>query len=125
MIRVRLHFCSHMKPAMPNKKKSMDRAATPQATWSSPNSIGSVLSRTRLEPPSKDSGQEALVKDSAVLDALGIAQKQACEDNADAWAVHFMRQTRGADPNGGIRLFNKFSEQRWQSLTQQFTSDHS
>jgi predicted Zn-dependent protease len=57
--------------------------------------------------------------------ALAVAQKQACEDNADAWAVRLMRQTRGADPNGGVRLFNKFTEYRWQSLTEQFTAGHS
>jgi len=59
------------------------------------------------------------------LNALGAAQKQACEDNADAWGIHFLRQTRGADLNGAIRMFNKLTEFRWQSLTEQFTSDHS
>lgn len=62
---------------------------------------------------------------SGAGDALAVMQKQACEDNADGWAVHFMRETRGADPNGGIRLFNLLSELRWQPLTAQFTSDHS
>jgi len=57
--------------------------------------------------------------------ALAIAQKQACEDNADAWAVRLMRQTRGGDASGGIRLFNKLMEHQWQSLSEQFTSDHS
>jgi hypothetical protein len=58
-------------------------------------------------------------------DALAIAQKQACEDNADAWGIRFLRRTRGADLNGAIRFFDKLTDFRWQSLTEQFTSDHS
>ncbi len=57
-----------------------------------------------------------------------VIQQQACEDNADAWAVKFMREA-GLDAAGGIRLITKFSESNgdagWRSLTQQFTSDHS
>lgn len=60
--------------------------------------------------------------------ALANVQKQACEDNADAWAVKFMRGA-GLDPAGGIALFSKFMQLRgkpgWQHFAQQFTSDHS
>jgi len=60
--------------------------------------------------------------------AGAVIQQQACEDNADAWAVKFMREA-GLDAAGGIRLITKFSESNgdagWRSLTQQFTSDHS
>jgi hypothetical protein len=62
---------------------------------------------------------------AGTVDALAIAQKQACEDNADAWGIHFLRQTHGADLNGATRFFDKLSNFRWQSLTEQFTSDHS
>jgi hypothetical protein len=55
-------------------------------------------------------------------------QKQACEDNADAWAVRFMREA-GLDATGGIRLFEKLmqlpSRPGWQHFAEQFTSDHS
>jgi hypothetical protein len=56
-------------------------------------------------------------------------QKQACEDNADTWAVHFMRQGGGADPTGGLRLFSRLRQfsgfAGWKSLTEQFTATHS
>jgi|SRR6267142_442312 len=63
------------------------------------------------------------------LRATAILQKQACEDNADAWAVQFMREA-GLDATGGIRLFTKFAELAnrsggWRYFTQQFTSNHS
>ncbi len=60
--------------------------------------------------------------------ALSNVQKQACEDNADAWAVKFMRQAR-IDPAGGIRFFSKLRQ--WnatpglQHFVQQFMSIHS
>jgi len=60
--------------------------------------------------------------------AAGNIQKQACEDNADAWGVRFMREA-GLDPASGIRLFNKLDTVSrnvgWQVLTSQFFSDHS
>jgi Zn-dependent protease with chaperone function len=62
---------------------------------------------------------------AGAAEAMSIAQKQACEDNADAWGVHFLRRTRGADLNGATRFFDKLMKLEWQSLTQQFTSDHS
>ena len=59
--------------------------------------------------------------------AGAVIQQQVCEDNADAWAVKFMREA-GLDAAGGIRLITKFSQWNgdagWRSLTQQFTSDH-
>jgi len=63
------------------------------------------------------------------LKATATIQKQACEDNADAWAVKLMREA-GLDPSGGIRLFTKMSQlvntnAGWRYFTQQFTSDHS
>lgn len=61
-------------------------------------------------------------------EALSNVQKQACEDNADAWAVRFLRQA-GIDPSGGIRLFNKtfqYSQSPgWKGFLQQFTASHS
>jgi len=60
--------------------------------------------------------------------AGAVIQQQVCEDNADVWAVKFMREA-GLDAAGGIRLITKFSESNedaaWRFLTQQFTSDHS
>jgi len=61
--------------------------------------------------------------------ATANIQKQACEDNADTWAVHFLRQTGGADPTGGLRLFSRLRQfsgfAGWKSLTEQFTATHS
>ena len=60
--------------------------------------------------------------------AAANAQKQACEDNADAWAVRFTREA-GLDPAGGVHLFSKLmqisADLNWQPFTEQFTSDHS
>ena len=65
--------------------------------------------------------------DGAATAAANV-QKQACEDNADAWGVRFMREA-GLDAASGIRLFNRLDaisqNAGWQGLATQFFSDHS
>ena len=97
--------------------RSCNAAATFQAsTFDWVGAVGDIV------------GEAATGEADGASRAGAIIQQQACEDNADVWAVKFMREA-GLDAAGGIRLITKFSESNgdagWRSLTQQFTSDHS